>query len=164
MAVSDLDPRDRAILTERADRLRTDQRIRVGDYVLFADGVLRRVAKLWRGIVQTCDTGVFYLDDNAVRMSGSLSPGITRDTLTPTDLTHPGDVVFHHHDQRDTGPLIHAQLPFRVYQCSEPSEDRWCRHCNRRVWGGHRHGFDDGRPPTSQQSAAGSAARAGETR
>lgn len=151
----DLDPRDRAILTARTNRLNANQRIRVGDFVLFADGVLRRIAKLWCDIVQTCDTGVFYLDERAVWMSGSLSPGITRDTLNPTGLTHEGVVVFHHHDQRDTGPLIQARLPFRVYQCSEPSEDTWCRLCNGRVWGGHRHGIDDGRPPSPNSLPSG---------
>lgn len=147
-----------------------DDAIRVGDFVLFSDGVLRRVAHLYSTVVQTCDLGDFYLDIDVVRMSGSLSPGITRDTLTPTRLSQLGVIAFHHHDQRATGTLIRTQVPFRVYQCSEPSEDRWCRGCNGRVWGGHRHGVDDGAPPRGQQlrassrTAARDAARGGDAR
>lgn len=145
MALPDLDPRDRAILAERIQHLESEPGIRVGDFVLFADGVLRRVAHLYTNVVQTCDVGDFYLDADKVRMSGSLTPGVTRDTLTATGLNHPGDVWFHLHHQPTA--LVRTQVPFRVYQCSEPSEDRWCRDCDRRVWGGHRHGHDDGTAP-----------------
>lgn len=151
MALPDLDPRDRAILTERTALIDADWDIRVGDFVLFSDGVLRRVAHLWSSIVQTCDAGEFYLGSDGVRMSGSLSPGITRDTLARTTLTQLGEIWFHHQGQPGAGITVRAQLPFRVYQCSEPSEDRWCRSCDRRVWGGHRHGHDDGAPPARQR-------------
>lgn len=87
-----------------------DDDIRVGDFVLFSDGVLRRVAHLYSTVVQTCDLGDFNLDIDVVRMSGSLSPGITRDTLTPTGLTQLGEVPFHHHDQRATCALVRTQV------------------------------------------------------
>lgn len=157
-----LDSCDRAILAERTARLDANRRIRVGDYVLFADGELRRVAKVYAGVVQTCDGGAFYLGERGVRMSGTLSPGITSDTLTATSLTYGGQVWFHHHDDPATRRVVHAEIAFRVYQCNQPSEDRWCRRCDARVPGRHRHGTTATTEPADQPAACGDARDGGQ--
>lgn len=146
-----LDEWDRAILDERVAAFDARTEVRTDDFVRHADGVLRQVAYIWGddGPVQTCDGGSFYLGNGYVSMSGSLYRGVPMDTLTPTEETRPGAVWFFHHDWHTAHNGVHVQITFRVWECSLPTEDKFCLRCDRSVWGGHVHGKDDGTRPTS---------------
>jgi hypothetical protein len=147
-----LDERDRAILDERVAAFNATTEIREGDFVRFADGVLRQVSYVWPGGAQTSDGGSFYLGNGYVNMSGTLYPSIPADTLTLTDETMPAYVWFFHHDSHTAGNSVHVQVTFRVWTCSLPTADKYCLRCDRSVWGGHQHGKDDGTRPTRDES------------
>lgn len=122
-----MDERDRTILAERMAALDARPEPRVGDFVRFADGVLRRFSYHWHdgadwdGGYQTSDGGTYYLGNGYVRMSGSLHPCVPTNTLTRTDETRDGSVWFFHHDQRIAHNGVDVMATFRVYTCSLPA-------------------------------------------
>ena len=116
-----MDERDRAILAERVADLQTIEGPRVGDFVIFADGVERRISHHWGDSVQTSDGGSWYLGDGYCNFSGSLHPGVPVDSLTSTGETKPGAVWFFHHDSWRAHNGVQASAPFRVFSCSEES-------------------------------------------
>ncbi len=113
-----LDERDRNILAERLSALDNVGGQRVGDFVRFADGTLRRISYLWDNAAQTSDGGSYYLGDGHVSMSGSLYPHVPFATLTLTDERRGGSVWFFHHDIWGAGRGVNATIPFRVYICA----------------------------------------------
>jgi hypothetical protein len=118
-----LDARDQEILEKRIELLNDKKGIRVGDYIRFADGELRRVSYIWRyddadQSIQTSKGGSYYLGDGFVSMSGSLFTGIKPDTLTPTTELMAGSVWFFHHNLAGAGRGKNAYINFRVYECS----------------------------------------------
>ncbi len=120
-----LDDTDARILAERIAAL--DERIgpRVGDYIEFADGVVRRISHHWRddagwdGGLQTSDGGSFYLGAGYCNFSGSLHPCVNAATLTLTRKRRPGRVWFFHHDCAEAHNGVETTIDFRVYHCSE---------------------------------------------
>lgn len=140
----ELDDRDQAILAQRRAVLNHYKGVRVGDFVRFADGVVRRVAHIWRdedGIdfsIQTSNGGSYYLGTGYVSMSGSLYDGIKPWVLTRTDELREGSVWFFHHDLAGAGRGVNATMEFRVYQASVPTEREYCRDCDEMVPGTHK--------------------------
>lgn len=123
----ELDARDAGILAERVaalDALPADAP-RVGDWVRFQDGTMRRVSHIWRNedgsaeSLQTSAGGSYYLGTGYVSMSGSLYTGVPAETLTRTPETREGAVWFFHHDQHRAHNGIDALIPFRVFDCTE---------------------------------------------
>lgn len=118
------DERDDAILAERVAALDAVEGPRVGDFVRFNEGTVRRISYIWRDEhetafnVQTSDGGSFYLGNGYVSMSGSLYSGVKLDTLTLTDETRTGSVWFFHHDMAGQDRGVGARMTFRVFECS----------------------------------------------
>src|SRR5260370_42660751 len=98
---------------------------RVGDYVIFADDVTRRISYVYgedwetdmQG-VQTSDGGSWYFGFGYCDFSGGLYQPVKMDTLTLTDEIRLGNVWMFHHGYQTAGNGITFQIPFRVYKCS----------------------------------------------
>lgn len=120
-----LDGRDEAIIAERMAKLDAKAGPRVGDFVRFADGTLRRISYHWRddegwdGGCQTSDAGSYYLGNYGVSMSGGLFPCVPTESLTLTDEQRDGAVWIFHHDVHRAHNGVHASVPFRVYACPQ---------------------------------------------
>lgn len=127
------DQRDEAILAERAAAYLAAGGPAEGDWVDFADGVVRRISYVhkagtgdgfWIGqrpFVQTSDAGSYYLGDGYISMSGSLHDGVHPDTLTDTGKLRLAPVWFFHHDWHRAHNAVHALVPVRVWSCSLPA-------------------------------------------
>lgn len=121
------DTRNAEIVARRMAMLDAREGPRVGDFVRFADGTLRRCSYHWSddagwdGGMQTSDHGSYYLGEGYVSMSGSLHPCVPTDSLKQTDETHAGAVWIFHHDIRRAGGAVHFELPFRVFDCDLPA-------------------------------------------
>ena len=116
-----LDARDRAILADRVAQLAQVPSPSVGDFVRFADDVLRRVAHVWPDGVQTSDRGSYYLGPGFVSMSGSLFTPVPQTTLSRTDDTVDGTVWFFHHDVPRPHNGVRARIAFPLFVCTMPS-------------------------------------------
>jgi flavin-dependent dehydrogenase len=95
-----------------------------GDFVVFADGVRRRVSEVLPGGygVQTSNAGSWYLSELGVSFTnGSLYLPVPKESLTLTDETCDGQVWFFHHNYTDAGNGVNTAISFRVYRCSEPA-------------------------------------------
>jgi hypothetical protein len=120
-----LDSVDIAIIAEMMDTVNNHDGPRVGDYVLFADGVQRRISYRWTdgtgwdGGCQTSDGGRFHLTSAGCSFSGSLYPCVTTDSLTLTDEVRDGEAWIFHHERVAAGNGVEFITKFRVYTCSE---------------------------------------------
>lgn len=111
-----LDGDDLKILADRKEAFNARPGIRVGDYVKFSDGVIRRVSFLTpEGGVQTSRGGSFYLGNGWVSFSGSLFQPVPSGTLKRAGWQSPGSVWFFHHDYASAGNGVDAKLQFRVF-------------------------------------------------
>jgi len=114
-----LDARDQAILTERTELFSKREVPSVGDYVIFANGITRRISYDWKDAVQTSDGGSFYLcSSGAMSFSGSLYRSIPVETLTLTDETKSGSCWFFHHNYAMAHNGVYVTVPCRVWRCS----------------------------------------------
>lgn len=144
MGMFEFDERDAEILANKVAVLNQYKGIRVGDFVRFTDGVLRRVSQIWRDedgqpdSIQTSNGGSYYLGTGYVSMSGSLYSGIKPWTLTLTSETRKGSVWFFHHGLAGANRGVSAEVEFRVYQASIPTADEWCLDCDAMVPGTHK--------------------------
>lgn len=127
---SKFDERDQAILDARIALYDAIAKPRVGDYVIFADDVTRRISHVWDWddddpeyppVAQTSDGGSWYLGDGYQSFSGSLWPGVKLTTLTLTDETRRGACWFFHHDWHRAHNGVDITIPQRVYRCSLPA-------------------------------------------
>lgn len=119
-----LDERDVALIVDRLSTLYQQPDPRQGDWIDFADGVQQRVAHVWtdNGRVQTTDGGSFHLGEyGGCSFSGSLDPGVHRDTLTMTDKRRFGSAWIFHHDHACARNGVSFRARFRVFTCSLPS-------------------------------------------
>jgi len=91
-----------------------------GDYVVFADGVTRRISHVWDDGVQTSDAGrgSWYLGDGYVSFSGSLYHLVRTETLTRTDEQRAGRCWFFKDNWMEAHNGIDVVARFRVYSCS----------------------------------------------
>lgn len=121
------DPRNVEIIERRMAKLDAREGPRVGDYVRFTDGTLRRCSYHWSdgagwdGGMQTSDGGSFYLGEGYVSMSGSLYSCVPTDSLKLTDETREGTVWIFDHDFAGAGRAVHYSVPFRVFTCELPA-------------------------------------------
>lgn len=113
----EFDERDREIQDERQKALDEHKGPRVGDFVIFADGVERRISHLWPDGFQTSNGGSFYLGDGYCRFSGSLYKSVPLETLTLANGAVSGAVWFFHHDHWGAGRGINTTAKFRAYVC-----------------------------------------------
>lgn len=136
------DARDLAMMDRRAAALNLIPGPRVGDFIDYADGIVRRMAHVWPadwhddGIarVQVTDGGSFYLGgaeekhselhdgEGYVSYSGSLFPGIKADTLKLAGSRN-GRIWIFHHEQWGAGMGVDGEIAFRVYDCSLNGRD-----------------------------------------
>lgn len=120
-----LDARNQEILAQREALRDAIEGPRVGDFVRFADGILRRISHIWDfadgcdAMVQTSDGGSFYLGDGSMSFSGSLYSSVNVRTLTLTEETRTGGAWFFHHDWPEAHNGIDVALTCRVYTCTE---------------------------------------------
>jgi hypothetical protein len=126
---TELDQRDQEILAWRTTELDLITGPREGDYVEFANGITRRVSHVWgtewdtedgcMSGVQTTEGGSFYLGNGHVSYSGSLYQMVPMASLTDTWTARAGSVWIFHHDHHTAHNGIAAEIPFRVYKCSQ---------------------------------------------
>jgi len=122
----EFDDRDAEILKERQAEFDKSTRPRCGDYVLFSDGVVRRISHIWDyddGWFQSSDGGSWYLGKGWASFSGSLFSSLPLKTLTLTDDHKNGHFWFFHHDWHEAHNGVQFQIPCRVWQCSQSAND-----------------------------------------
>lgn len=119
----EIDDKDRAMIAERTAAFDKREGYRVGDFVIFADDITRRISHIWPGEgtpdnIQTSVPGAsFYLGDGYVDMgSGSLFAPFPADTLTLTDETREGGVWMFHHGHAMAHNGVNFAIPFRVFR------------------------------------------------
>ena len=123
--MNELDERDAAIRTERIQLLDAIEGPRVGDYILFRGGIVRRISHVWdfgdgdEPEYQTSDGGSWHLGDGYCSFSGSLYPAVKRSTLIATEPKKSGVVWFFHHDHWCANNGVQTEMDFRVYACTE---------------------------------------------
>jgi len=126
------DERDWQIIRERVERMDALEGPRVGDFVIFVDGITRRISQLWDAYeydgehhpatVQTSDGGSWHLCRSGhVSFSGSLYTSIPQETLTLTDERRLGDIWIFHHDHWTAHNGVTGFVEFGVYRCSLPA-------------------------------------------
>lgn len=116
-----LDLLDRAIVAQRLAKFNLRLGPREGDFVAFADGVVRRISHDWGDSYQTSDGGSWYLGEGNTSFSGSLFSSVPGDTLTETGERRKGSVWIFHHDDWRAHNGVHTSVSFRVFKCSLPA-------------------------------------------
>lgn len=116
------DKRDGEIVRERLRAMDERPGARMGDYVRFACGTLRRISHVWWAgepdtAVQTSAGGSWYLGEAGCSFSGSLFRSVPLDSLTLTDEQMQGRVWIFHHGWAQAHSAVHATVPFRVFTC-----------------------------------------------
>jgi flavin-dependent dehydrogenase len=124
-----IDERDSEILARRAGLVASRIEPQSGDWVIFADGVERRVSHVWDWpadsdgprvySIQTSDGGSWYLGDGYASFSGGLHPGVSGDTFSDTGTTRPGGVWIFHHDYHTAHNGVDVEIDFRVWRTTE---------------------------------------------
>lgn len=152
--VNGVDVRDHEIAQsrERAWEKAYHGEPRVGDFVTFADDVVRQVSHVWpadwhsdnEARFQTSDAGSFHFGGGRLgafeqfvgelgngetaspymSFSGGLHPGVRRSTLRPMRGRRRGVVWFFHHDSPRAHSAVHWRLEMRRWRCSLSSKDR----------------------------------------
>ncbi len=121
-----LDEQDQAIVAERVARLDSIEGPRVGDFVVFADGVERRISHAYymadgweANTYQTSAGGSFYLQESGhLSFSGSLRPVVNGETLTEIATCRDGSAWIFHHDHHTAHNGVDFKIPLRVFACS----------------------------------------------
>jgi hypothetical protein len=122
MCHEELDSRDKQILAERQAAFDKRTGPRVGDYVIFADGVERRISYDFGDEgYQACGGCLFYLGTDYMSSSRSLYATVPADSLVMTDETRGAPAWFFHLDQRDADNGVNVTVQVRVYRCSLPA-------------------------------------------
>lgn len=119
-----LDDRNLEILRRNLEALDKHDGPRVGDFVEFADGVVRRFSHDWDEYgLQTSDGGSWHLGNGFLSFSGSLHPTVSRETLTRADEIRSGSAWIWHHDWSGASRGVDVTIPLRVFRCSLTSKD-----------------------------------------
>jgi len=123
-----LDDRNLEILRESLEALDKHEGPRVGDFVVFADDVVRRFSHDWEesGLQTTDDrfgSQSFHLGDGYLSYSGALRPPVKRETLTRADEIRLGWVWIWHHGWSGASRGVDVQVPLRVFRSSLSSEE-----------------------------------------
>lgn len=120
----EFDERDKEILALRESLFNQMEGPRVGDYLRTPDGMLRFTHD-WGDTIQTtvrpshpCNGDAsFYLSEGHVSFSGSLNPGIAKDTLRDTGDKQDGSFWFFHHNDACAHNGVYFKIPCRVFEC-----------------------------------------------
>lgn len=117
------DERDASIVREREALFNEYEGPRVGDYIEFSCGKLRRISYIWPlGDAQTTDHGSFHLSESGrLSMSGSHFLSVPSSSLTDTGRTMPGLVWIFHHNEIRGHYGVETNINFRVYSCNLPA-------------------------------------------
>jgi hypothetical protein len=114
------DDKDREIARRRAATFARWNTPQVGDFVRFADGVVRRISYVWPDGVQTSCGGSWHLfADGVSSFSGGLCPPVHPNTLTLTQDKRDGVFWFFHHDLAGAHRGVDCSIPCRVWECSQ---------------------------------------------
>ena len=126
--ITGLDERDSAILAKSEAAFNARVGPRVGDVIVFADGVRRYISYEWtdhkeyHGGYQSSKGGSFHIGESGyLSFSGSLYSTVPRESLTLTDETTTLNVWFFHHNWACASNGVHADITVRVYTCSLPA-------------------------------------------
>lgn len=121
----DLDLRDKEILAKRQAMLDELQGPRVGDFVVFADGVTHRFSYDWGPElgIQHSAGGSYYLGEGYVSMSGALDHCVPYDTLALVEDGREGSCWFFHHDRWQAHNGVDVTARFRVFTCTLTSKE-----------------------------------------
>lgn len=125
----DLDETNSKIRDERQKLLDEREGVRVGDFVRFVDGVVRRASHVWRRDdrsaedVQTSEVsqGSYYLGKGGCSFSGSLFNSVPATSLTRTEETKMGSVWFFRNGWVEAHNGLGTRISFRVFDCSLPA-------------------------------------------
>jgi hypothetical protein len=118
-----MDERDKAYVDEAIGKRANNIGPMVGDYVIFSDGIRRRIAQHWPDGVQTADDGSFHLlPTGTMSFSGSLYGSIPFDVLTDSGETELAWAWVFHHNQREANNGVDFQVPVRVWHASIPGD------------------------------------------
>src|SRR5258708_23049572 len=125
MTIQELDQIDHDIACRELLKFDQIEGPRVGDFVMFADNITRRISYVWSledwqemAGVQTSDGGSWYFGYGNCDFSGSLHQIAKMNTLTLTKEVRPRIVWVIHHDWRTAGNDVHLEITFLVYKCS----------------------------------------------
>lgn len=120
------DDRDAQILADRVQEWNKRAGPRVGDWLIFADGVMHRFSHDWEEHgLQTSKGGSFYLDDNGyASFSGGLNPCVPRDKVLNSGQTRLGRFWFFHHDYMTAHAAVNVELTCRVF-ATELYSNHW---------------------------------------
>ena len=116
-----VDEADARMIEARMTALDKLEGPRVGDFVIFADGVTRRVSYVWDDGVQTSDDGSFYLGDGYVSFSGALHGIVPHASLARTSDYYLGSIWVFHRDSARAHNGVRTRVAFRVYVCALPA-------------------------------------------
>lgn len=119
------DERDAKIRERNLFEWNKDLDPRCGDYVVFADGITRRISYIWRDDdgkpegVQTSEGGSWHFACGYCSFSGTLHRSVKASTLTFTGEFRDGLVWFFHHDYAEAHNGVDTTVPCRVYTSTE---------------------------------------------
>jgi hypothetical protein len=117
------DERDAELLKLRIEAREKIDGPRIGDFVIFDNGVIGRFSHDWGDKIQwsSCPNGDhwgFHLfSDGHASFSGSLNPSIMKDQLEcgRSEDDRNGKFWFFHHDFAGAGRGVYCDVPCRVY-------------------------------------------------
>lgn len=115
------DTADQAIKDRNLKLWNTIPGPRVGDFLEYDDGTLRRFTHDWGDSIQITSIsepggGSFYLAFGYCSYSGGLDPGIHKSRLRDTGVSKEGRVWFFHHDHARGHNGVSTSIPCRVYR------------------------------------------------
>ena len=117
------DERDEQQVADIMRELDKIDRPRVGDYVRFSCGTLRRISyhwtdgAAWDGGYQTSDGGSWHLGRYGASFSGGLYPCVPADSLALTGETMAGSCWIFHHNTPRAHNGVDFEPDWRVYSC-----------------------------------------------
>ena len=116
------DDKDERILQERVEAWDKRPAPRVGDYIMFSDGVMHRFSHDWdEWGLQTSKDGSFYFGDGYMSFSGGLNPPILREKVLNSGETKKGQAWFFHHDWAHAHSAVFVMVDCRVFGTAEKS-------------------------------------------
>lgn len=114
------DAHDQALLKERAAAFIRREGPCVGDWVIMAEGDLRRFTHDWGDDIQTTCKGMygsFHLNrEGYASFSGSLDPGMPKTRFEQTDELKAAPFWFFHHDSPRAHSGVNVSVLARVWR------------------------------------------------
>ncbi|BDI20966.1 hypothetical protein ANSO36C_67680 (plasmid) [Nostoc cf. commune SO-36] len=112
----EIDEKDWIILEERAIAFAKETEPMSGDFLEFADGIIRRISHVWPDSVQSSTSGSWYLGLSYMSFSGGLYTGIPSETLSIQEEKRMGSCWFFHHGYQTAHNAINVKVPCRVWK------------------------------------------------